>query len=64
MIVDRLQTVLANIKSLSNSIERIEHEVSIVAISEQMELVAKLILLIKKNELFILSAHRFDLFRS
>lgn len=44
MIVGILQTGHANIKSLSNSIERIGHEVSNVSTPKQMKLVDKLIL--------------------
>ena len=44
MIVGILQTGHANIKSLSNTIERMGHEVSNVSTPQQMELVDKLIL--------------------
>lgn len=44
MIVGILQTGHANIKSLSNTIERSGHKVSIVSTPQQMELVDKLIL--------------------
>ena len=44
MIVGILQTGHANIKSLSNTIERSGHEVSIVSTPQQMELVDKIIL--------------------
>jgi imidazole glycerol-phosphate synthase subunit HisH len=44
MIVGILQTGHANIKSLSNTIERMGHEVTNVSTPQQMELVDKLIL--------------------